>query len=261
MLGLSGDLIAFETFNNSGISYYVPFWDSQELVLVGRTVLLHAYMVDLINRYISPGMKIIDGGANLGAFTLAAAKRLQGRGHLVAFEPDFRNRQALTQSVRKSGLVDVVTIEPAALCARQGEVSFWMSDVHGALSSITKRSDTDVESVVSGVALDEYLEENFGNHRVDFIKLDLEGGEADALLGMSKVLSQLNVLVLEVNAPQLSIVDKDPMAMAIDYFRAWGYGRIFIGNDLTGQVAPWSHTLFKQTLSDCQFLNLICLRD
>lgn len=257
--GHKSGLIAFRDSDNGGVTYHIPFWDSQELILVRRASLLHPYMRRLIETYVKADSRVIDGGANLGAFTLAASQRLRDEGCLIAFEPDVRNRLALKQSVATSGLSGVVRIESSALADRPGRVSFWLSDAHGALSSLTRRSDADASIQVPSIALDDFLHESFGNCNVDFIKLDLEGGEAAAFRGMRQSLRAAKVVVLEVNRPQLEALDIDALQMVRDYCSAVKSDRVLIANELTGEVFAWSSTKFHDMLRKYDFLNVIYL--
>ena len=47
----------------------------------------HAGEVEFVQSVLSPGMHVIEAGANRGVTAVAIAKKIGGKGHLYAFEP------------------------------------------------------------------------------------------------------------------------------------------------------------------------------
>src|SRR5205085_11707458 len=68
----------------------------------------------LIRRLLKPGSHFVDVGANLGYFTLLAAKWTAPTGRIDAFEPDPINRQRLENHLRANNLSDRVRIHSIA---------------------------------------------------------------------------------------------------------------------------------------------------
>lgn len=124
----------------------------------------------------------IDGGAHVGSWSRYMAGKFQT---VVAFEPHPENYQCLLANCMPHGVVCV----PAALGARRGSVSLESGNNSGCWH------------VVEGGKLPMIQLPDFG--ALDFLKLDLEGYESDALMGC---LSQLNryrpvVLIEEKSLP------------------------------------------------------------
>jgi len=139
-------------------------------------------------------------------------------------------------------------------------MSFWTSAEHGALSSLTQRSPEDREVKVRVVALDDEVPRVSGLTQVDVVKLDLEGGEAEALKGMRRTLAGAQLLIFEVNDPQLRAAGHEPRQVAEDFIDAGAFERVSIANDLTGDVVPWTAAALDAILAKDRFCNIICER-
>lgn len=98
----------------------------------------------------------------------------------AAFEPDAKNYQRLIASeLNKSSLGERLFL-PCGLGARSGQVRFRSQ----GLSSSSIAQDGD--AVVQVLSLDEALPD----FAPSYVKLDIEGAEADAILGMANTLSR-----------------------------------------------------------------------
>src|SRR5205814_6720257 len=75
-----------------------------------------------IRRLLKPGSHFVDVGANLGYFTLLAAKWTGPAGRIDAFEPDPLNRQRLEEHLRENKLADRVWVHPIAASSHAGQV-------------------------------------------------------------------------------------------------------------------------------------------
>src|SRR5438132_2135648 len=64
--------------------------------------------LDWIERYIRPGDVVYDVGANIGLYAMFAAKRLEGRGKVYAFEPEALNHAKLSKNIHLNGLSGMV---------------------------------------------------------------------------------------------------------------------------------------------------------
>lgn len=157
-----------------------------------------------IKRALRPGDTFIDGGANIGYFTLIAAKAVGASGRVHAFEPQPDNRRRLAEHVAMNGLGDVVTIHPVALSDRAGEVELHTFDNpasnHGQSTFFAGSQATHAVSVRT-VRLDDYLPDVAPR----LIKLDIEGAEPLAIDGMRETLRRNRpAVIVELNATTLA---------------------------------------------------------
>lgn len=139
-----------------------------------------------------PGDFFIDGGANIGSYTLLASAIAGAR--TVAFEPDPPTARHLGEHIRKNGVDDLVTLHQAALGDRSDMVSFT-----SGLATMNRVDDTGTQRV-SMIRLDA-LEVT-----PTLIKLDLEGGEPSALRGAEQTIRNpaLLAVICEDNAPAMA---------------------------------------------------------
>lgn len=154
------------------------------------------------------GMTFLDGGANDGIYSLFAAKRVGASGTVVAVEPSSREYRRLLENVRLNRL-PVRTIQ-GALGSAPGTATLAVAeDGHegqntiGAAVSNPKIATREHEEVVV-TTIDEIAREGPFT-RFDVIKLDVEGGEVDALLGAHETLRRDRPLILlEAEAERLA---------------------------------------------------------
>lgn len=151
-------------------------------------------------KFLGPGMVFFDIGAYHGIYSLVAAKRLGATGRIFAFEPSPRELRRLRLHFRWNG-IRAARVEPYAVGAVAGEGRFFQ-----VLSGDTTRnglrppasSDSVAPISVKTIPLDSYISE-FSLERVDLVKMDVEGGEIEALRGATRMLSDLRpVLICEV---------------------------------------------------------------
>src|SRR5580704_1813642 len=145
-----------------------------------------------INKFLRPGMTVLDIGAHHGFYTLLAAKRVGPQGRVFAFEPSTRERKALLRHVRINGCRNV-TVEGLALGSESADTELFV--VEGAKTGCNslKKPAADVAGTLSTVQvqvarLDDWLARGKITD-VDFIKLDVEGGELEVLKGAERMLS------------------------------------------------------------------------
>ena len=133
---------------------------------------------------LSPGDHFVDCGANVGLWSLVAAGRVGPLGRVTAFEPNPSAYLRLSQNVSASGEVGrrITTIN-VAVAAEAGQVSFEPGEHHNLGRIVADQAPGRI--VVPAVSLDQQL----GDVPVHALKLDIEGGEAAALRGATRLLS------------------------------------------------------------------------
>ncbi len=136
---------------------------------------------------------IVDAGANFGA---AAAWFLAHHpdADLHCFEPQSENFRLLSANL---GGRPNVALHRAAVGAHAGTVALHLA-AHGAEHSTVAGAAGAATEVVPAVRLADYLA-TAGLDRVDLLKLDVEGSEIDALVGLGDDLRRVGAIVGEVH--------------------------------------------------------------
>ncbi len=141
-------------------------------------------------RFLQPGMTVLDIGANQGFYTLLASKRVGTQGKVLAFEPSPRERRRLKLHVWLNHCHNV-EVSGAALGAVSGNEELHI--VLGSESGCNSLRPPDVSQPTRKLPVQvERLSDTLKARnisKVDFIKLDVEGAELAVLQGASDLLS------------------------------------------------------------------------
>ena len=143
---------------------------------------------------LAPGDVFVDVGANIGYFTVLAARIVGDQGRVVAFEPHPEALRVLRRALDVNRVAHVVDVVEAAVAASPGTTRLFVSGDPVLSTLDPKRSPArdhfgfERSIPVQQVTGDEW----FAAHpelaaRVAAIKIDVEGTEADVLAGMRHV--------------------------------------------------------------------------
>jgi FkbM family methyltransferase len=156
-----------------------------------------------VKRYVRPGMAVVDAGANLGWFTAHLALLVGGDGRVDSFEPRSDLMDLLTKTVAENGLTNVTT-HNFALASQNadGQVIWSTHDVNPGGTNLVS-SDFAAPCIAAQPVAVRTLDTCI-SHRVDFIKLDVEGSELLVFKGAERILAQDRPLLLvEINPSNL----------------------------------------------------------
>ena len=139
-------------------------------------------MQQLFCERIRPGATVFDVGANVGFFTLLASKLAGHSGRVYAFEPLPRNLEYLERHVRLNDRANVHVVA-LAIAAASGEAHFRIAQ-HASMGGLAEGGDLRVVTA----SLDDLIASGRAA-RPDFLKMDIEGAESDALRGAAQLLA------------------------------------------------------------------------
>ena len=147
------------------------------------------FNLENLRQFIRPDFVCLDIGANVGVMTLAM-KALVPDGVVHSFEGSDATYKALRETVRASGFSQVKTYP--WIVGREGEYGVFVDDVQWRSSSHYMPGDGETRArSIDSLELD----------AVDFIKIDVEGGELDVLDGMLATLKRCQpIVVMEFNS-------------------------------------------------------------
>lgn len=172
--------------NDRGLSQELLFQDIREPL-----------QTNLLKQLVTPGMTVVDIGANLGYYVLIEASIIGDAGKIYAIEPIPQNYEILKKNVCKNNYENIVETHLAAVSDTCGvskiamtkesnfstmflnkkEMSEWMEKQ----VEISTEKILDIETVT----LDKFLE---NKPPVDFIRMDVEGYEGKIIKGMLNTL-------------------------------------------------------------------------
>lgn len=123
---------------------------------------------------IMAGERVIDIGANIGAFSLWAAKK---GAFVEAFEPSEENYRRLGENIARNDFSRSIRAHKKAVWSEKGEIRLFHHPWNIGGHSVVKDKDSGYEAVESVT-----LAEVIGDRGVDFIKMDCEGAEFEIIM-------------------------------------------------------------------------------
>jgi FkbM family methyltransferase len=163
-------------------------------------------LTDLLLPLFQPGQRVLDLGAHIGTFSLAAAAR---NCQVLAVEASPRNAALLQESAVRNRFANLRVVN-VAVSDRPGTVDFCPYGPFGHVR--TTLMNLNLSSIpVRAIPVDALLGE-VGWDTVDLIKMDVEGSEIAALRGMKHLLTRgkAPLLVYECNAATLRFYGQTP---------------------------------------------------
>ena len=171
--------------------------------LIGRGIRAGEYepeIAALFRRFLRPGMNVLDLGANIGFFTLLAASLVGPDGQVHAVEPNPRNARLLEMS-RRLNRFEQVRIWQVAAAAAHGLLVLSTSYSNGTTSRLPELvASLAAAQTVPALRLDALLPTEL---RIDFVKVDVEGAEYDALRGCEQIIQRHRPVIVSEFSPHL----------------------------------------------------------
>jgi FkbM family methyltransferase len=192
-----------------------------------------------VERYLRPQMTVLDIGAHNGFYALLASRRIGPAGSVIAFEPSPRERRRLRWNVRLNRLKNI-RVEPLALGNAPGHADLFV--VRGSQTGFNSLRPPSIDQPIAQIpvrqtTLDDYLRARpIG--AVDFMKIDVEGGEREVIRGATGFLSRRPrpVIMCEIEDVRTA---------------AWGYNATEIVTLLRALGFAWFAVRDDGTLVEC----------
>lgn len=196
------------------LAYFIGCWPELEI--------LSALKVGL-----RPGDCFVDGGANIGLVTMAAAGWVGQEGRVHAFEPVAAVLEGLEWHVARNALSQV-TVHGVGLSDRDemltAQVPGWDNWGAGTLGPVPARFDGQVRIAGTARAVPGDSRLDPADSRPLFIKLDVEGFETRAVRGLSATIrARLPAVLTEVNHEMLVLNGTSYLELT-SVLAAMGYG-------------------------------------
>jgi FkbM family methyltransferase len=164
--------------------------------------------ISILSDFIRPGGAVIDVGANIGFYTIPLGLRVKSLGgRLVAFEPVPSNADRLTENAFLNGLGGTVEIVRAGLSNKTGTALVTLREdfqsggaVGNAAIVIDDGKDDGFSTLpIAMKRLDDIWPE-FGDLRLDVLKVDIEGHEDLFLEGAQETIARHQPIIqMEIN--------------------------------------------------------------
>jgi FkbM family methyltransferase len=202
-----------------------PFSDFGVSQPIAGSRIWESYNTAFIQAVLRAGDTFLDIGAHVGYFTVVAADKVGKTGRVYAFEPEPENAALLEYNVLQNGFEgDIRVFKHAVGAENKQETLYQAAENHGAHQlTFQYRDGVDTTGIQVPVrALDSMLEEVPGLENVDFIKMDVQGYEMQALLGMEQLIEKNRehlVMLLEFSPSLLARFESENLGQT--RFLAW----------------------------------------
>jgi len=204
-------------------------WWLMDKDFIGESLLKDNYEgaeASFLASFVKPGMMVLDIGAHRGFHTLRLSQSVGRNGRVVAIEPSPRDAQRLRLHLKINFCRNVEVVE-CAIGEQDGKADLYTVPTNSVLNSL-RPPDTELGSSPIEVRLrklDSVLSETkIGS--VDFVKLDVEGGELYVLRGAGNLLERVPrpIILCEILEQRT---------------RPWGYSAELIASHLLTKKFRW----------------------
>ncbi|HEY4309111.1 MAG TPA: FkbM family methyltransferase [Pirellulales bacterium] len=149
-----------------------------------------------------PGDVVFDVGANLGYYSLLAARKVSPTGQVHAFEISADELTKFENNVVLNEFASAITVNRVAVAAAVGTVP--ITPTFGAGTTSIDIEETYRAEIIAATSLDQYVQDR-KLLRVDYLKCDIEGAESLMLEGAQALLEHNRpVMLLELNPAALA---------------------------------------------------------
>lgn len=159
-------------------------------------------IVNLLRRLLRPGNRVVDVGANVGAYTLVMAQRAGEKGMVAAFEPNPETYRRLQRNLELNALTGRVVTHQVALSAQPGNAVLHLP-VPGfpnrGIASLVKYAEVQGPTIEVPVETLDRVLANWDS--CDLIKIDTDGNDDQVLKGAFGLLERFRPnLIFEYSA-------------------------------------------------------------
>lgn len=174
----------------------------------------------LLQKLIREGDHFLDIGSNLGYFTILAASIVGKKGKVIAFEPEPDNANITQENIFLNKMEDYTSCKTIAIGDQNAVAPLFLAkDNHGAhqLDFALRNNADGPSSSVIVKSLDSMMHDGTVPTTINGIKMDIQGYELKALLGMERLI-EINknwlFILLEFSPSLLKNFDKENKGLA-----------------------------------------------
>jgi FkbM family methyltransferase len=162
--------------------------DNQDTLELATHEVYEPFETALFKKEIKPGQTVLDIGANIGYYTLMAAKLVGPKGKVYAFEPDPDNFALLKKNVESNGYTNATLINKA-VSNKTKTAKLFLNKTNRGDHRLYDSKDGRPFIPIRTVKMDDFFKKT--DKKINFIKMDIQGSEAGALEGL-KILIRKN---------------------------------------------------------------------
>ena len=132
----------------------------------------------------------IDVGSNIGKHSIVSGIKLKSKGQVLAIEPEKKNFEILKKNIKINNLTNIIPINKGCF-SKKATLKFYLDSSGTGGHSLVKETPVEKKGFIKIEVdtLDNIIKENKIKD-VKLIKIDVEGAEAEVLMGAEKTLKK-----------------------------------------------------------------------
>jgi FkbM family methyltransferase len=207
----------------------------------------------ILRHVIQKGMIVVDVGANQGIYTLLMAA-LANPGKVFAFEPEPLLYAQLVANVRENRATNV-TCSSLAISSSRRTLTLRSGGLNLGDNRIITNEGRDSGVSVTASTLDDL----FPEERIDFLKMDIQGWEAEAIAGATKTLTQNHDLILMLEFWPFGLVRAGAAPDdLLNLLRQFGFSLWQVKDGTLSQLNP---RLLPDPAKELSYCNILAVRN
>jgi FkbM family methyltransferase len=224
--------------------YYTCSTENQIERMILQTGVWEPWETMTIRKLVQPGWSCFDIGANIGYFTILLAKQVGGTGSVHAFEPTTWAylRMLGNISLNTNEAVEVIRLNKRGLLSANTH----REEALEARFSARLLAHTEPEKI-RFITVDSYCHDHC-IARVDFVKIDIDGHDVEAMMGSRVTLKRCRPLVMAEFCQRLLHAHDSSVNRYIDLFTECGYDHFI--SELSSEPSPLRYLLEREPHSE-----------
>ena len=214
---------------DNGIGFYI----SEKKNSMSKSLIFQEHSesneTKFLKKIINSGQTVLDIGANMGWYSVHFSKWVGQSGKIFAFEPVPEIHEELSSNIKLNFCQNIVVLN-CALGNKNEKIFFNVSDFEGGSGASSENLKFGKKIEVLKRKLDDVMtEQNVDN--IDFIKIDIEGGELNMLKGAEKLIEKhkpkMLLEIVDIHCDRFGYLPED----VCNFLFNKGYDGFYIGNE------------------------------
>ena len=210
---------------------------------------------ELFKVMVKKGMVVLDIGANIGYYTLLAARLVGIEGKVFAFEPDPYNSSLLYKNIEVNGYTNIVLVQKAVF-SWSGKMELFLDKKNLGGHSLSMANVNKGNSIITEVTrIDDFFKNS--TFKIDLVKMDVQGLEMKVIEGMGNVIKENKgiKIIFEFWPWGLQNADSSPRAF-LNKLVEYGF-KLY---EIEPYLKPVSINQLLNSCIDKKFTTLYCTR-
>ncbi|WP_462252922.1 FkbM family methyltransferase [Ferruginibacter sp.] len=178
---------------------------------------------------VKKGDVVLDFGGHIGLFAVIASQATGSQGKVYSFEPSPTTNKLLRKSVVINNAQNIITTFQKAVGGSVGKTTFFISDAQAdnANSLVNYKEDRPLHGIdIDVTTIDAFVKEQ-NLTKVNFIKIDVEGAEYDALKGGVETFNKFKPVCILAIHPEPIKAKGDSLGQIFDFVQSMNYKALY----------------------------------